>query len=61
MSTLYVVATPIGNLSDLTKRAATILSAVPTVAAEDTRVTRLYSGKTMRNVNKTNEFQSDLN
>ena len=34
---LYVVPTPLGNLGDLTQRAAEILRAVPWVAAEDTR------------------------
>jgi len=38
--TLYVVATPLGNLGDLTARASDLLRAVPVVAAEDTRRTR---------------------
>jgi 16S rRNA (cytidine1402-2'-O)-methyltransferase len=54
MTTLYVIATPIGNLGDISSRALKILSEVDTILCEDTRVTKkllLHFGITTRTMN----------
>lgn len=53
-STLYIVATPIGNLEDISFRALNVLRQVDLIAAEDTRVT----GKLLNHFGISNEMMS---
>lgn len=46
--TLYIVATPIGNLADLSDRARQVLAEVSLIAAEDTR----HSGQLLADINR---------
>ena len=60
---LYVVATPIGNLADLTDRARAILGSVDVIACEDTRttgalLTRLGFHKTLVAYHEHNEIEA---
>lgn len=62
IGTLYVVSTPIGNLSDLTDRARRVLSEADRVYAEDTRRTgrllaRLGADADLRSLHEHNESQ----
>ena len=65
MSTLYVIATPIGNLEDISFRAARLLGEVGALACEDTRFTRrlferhkIPSPKTIFSYHEHNEMQA---
>jgi 16S rRNA (cytidine1402-2'-O)-methyltransferase len=59
MGTLFLVATPIGNLSDISSRAARVLADVTTVLAEDNRVSRTLLAHC--GINRSTETYHDFN
>ncbi|MFH1825777.1 MAG: 16S rRNA (cytidine(1402)-2'-O)-methyltransferase [bacterium] len=61
MGTLFVVATPIGNLEDITFRAVRILCEVDLIAAEDTRQTKILLTRYNINTPMTSYHKFNIN